>query len=129
MHYQQTLFDVEAYHANEFVPIYDPTWDDTSSGSKPPNSVLERVSHDTIQAIPEQYIHWIEEYSPSNRKQHKYYRYCWKVSGRIHHKHIPGGNIASAIAIYRKEDIQAEILIGTDPIEIVAMINVFSTTS
>lgn len=128
MHYQQSLFSTELYRSSEFIPIYDPAWDNTSNALESPEYVLESVSHDTNQVIPEQYVQWIEEYSPSNRKQHKYYRYCWKVSGRgrIHHKHIPGGNISAALAIYRKKDIEAEILIGTDPMEILAMINQFS---
>ncbi|NJN13170.1 MAG: hypothetical protein HC836_19580 [Richelia sp. RM2_1_2] len=129
MHYQKELFSTGLYQTSAYVPIYDPAWDNTSSGLESPKHVLERVSYDTIQAVPEQHTHWIEEYSPSNRKQHKYYRYCWKLNGRIHHKHIPGGNVHSAIAIYRMRDIQVEILIGTRPCEILAMINQFVSTN
>ncbi|NJN13667.1 MAG: hypothetical protein HC815_39570 [Richelia sp. RM1_1_1] len=96
---------------------------------KLPECVRGQVSNATDATVPE-HVHWVEEYwVKRSGKKHYYFRYCWTVARKKYRCHIPGGNSSNPLAIYRKQDIQAEILIGTDPIEIVAMINVFSTTS
>ncbi|MGB6298827.1 MAG: hypothetical protein WBF90_21960 [Rivularia sp. (in: cyanobacteria)] len=124
MHYQTKLFNVESYQKVEidYSPIYDPAWDNTDTAPEPPKLVLEQVNKDTVNSAPEQYNHWIEEYSPSNRKHLKYFRYCYMVGRKICHVHIPGGNINTPLVLYRKLDIEDLIVIGKSPDEIVKVV-------
>lgn len=63
------------------------------------------------QLTPEQ-PHWVETYSPSNRKNHSYYRYVWMDGQRMHHIHIPGGNTKSDRAISNKTEVERAIALG-----------------
>lgn len=115
MHYQKPLFNTDLYFAPERItPIYDPAWDYTECATESPKSVLEQVNSDTKISAPEQDSHWIEEYQPSTRKKYKYFRYCWMVGRKVFHKHIPGGNVNSPLAICRKDDIEYLIKDGCD---------------
>lgn len=124
MHYQTSLFNTQSYEKIElnYKPIYDPAWDYTDATLQPTKTVLEQVTPDTNKFAPEQHTHWIEEYSPSNRRKHKYYRYCWMVGRKIKHLHIRGGNTKTPLVIYRKLDIEDLILTGETPDKIVEII-------
>lgn len=73
------------------------------------------------QACPEQ-KHWVETYSPSNRKQHSYYRYVWREGRKLRHLHLPGGNVDNQRAIALKERVENAIAIGMPPAIIEQMI-------
>lgn len=122
MQYQNQLFNPELYQRSDFVPVYDPAWDDTDPTPEPPKIVLEQVAEDTNNSAPEQHNHWIEEYSPSNRKHLSYYRYCYMIRRKIKHLHIPGGNVNTPLVIYRKLDIEDLIAVGETPDKIVEII-------
>ncbi|BAY89651.1 MULTISPECIES: hypothetical protein [unclassified Tolypothrix] len=81
--------------------------------------VLER---DTKNAVPE-HTQWVEEYRPSTRKGHLYYRYCYKQSRKIKHIHIPGGNTRSHLAQNRKSQVEIAIASGNSPGEIRKLIS------
>lgn len=85
--------------------------------------VLEQVKNDSV---PEQVTQWVEVYSPSNRKKHEYYRYCWKCNGKIKHRHICGGNIQSPISKHRKQIIEQAIKNGSSLTQIEGIINHWS---
>lgn len=123
MHYQNELFSPDFYQRSGYSPIYDPAWDDTDPTLEQPKTVLEQVTPDTSKPAPEQNSHWIEEYSPSNRKHLKYFRYCYMVGRKIKHIHIRGGNVNTPLAIYRKIDIEDLIASGESPDKIVKIIN------
>ncbi|MFN6488359.1 MULTISPECIES: hypothetical protein, partial [unclassified Nostoc] len=74
-----------------------------------------------ILAVPE-HLHWVEKYCPSNRKDHLYYRYCWKAQGKIKHRHITGGNVRSQLAQHRKGEVEIAIADGLTPVEIEKLI-------
>ncbi|MGI8500148.1 MAG: hypothetical protein ACR2LR_03295 [Hassallia sp.] len=128
------------------VAVYDASWDELEITSQSVVTVLEQ---DTLTTVPEQkspesepsaellqhidhvlerdtsvleYCHWVETYSPSNRKDNKYYRYCWKIKGKICHCHIPGGNVRSSTAMKRKEIVIQAIADGESPQEIKQLI-------
>lgn len=125
MHYQAEFFNTDLYQKSEldYSPIYDPAWDYTDPTPESPEIVLEQVTEDTNKSAPEQHSHWIEEYSPSNRKHLSYYRYCYMVGRKIKHVHIKGGNVNTPLAIYRKLDIEDLIQVGESPDKIVEIIN------
>jgi hypothetical protein len=97
------------------------------------HDVLER---DTKNAVPEQkapvpeqkapvpqhiqleFLQWVEQYSPSTRKGHLYYRYCYKQGRKIHHIHITGGNTRLPIVQSRKSEVESAITDGQTPSEI-----------
>ncbi len=107
--HQAELFPSQSYKS-EFFPqkpsFTDPSWDeDPPIISHPqigvykdipelPNlldSVLEQVNNDTVASAPE-HTQWVETYYVKRcGKKHYYYRYCWMVSRKIRHIHIPGG--------------------------------------
>lgn len=127
MHYQQSLFNPEVYQSSENILVYDPAWDDTSSVLESPECVRGQVSDNTNATVPE-HIHWVEEYwVKRSRKKHYYFRYCWAVGRKKYRCHIPGGNSSTPLAIYRKQNIEAEIVNNSAPQEIVAMINQFNS--
>lgn len=137
MRRQLTLFDLEAFTQSPVPnPQYDPSWDehtvkeqvtpDTEDTSNHDSSVLEQAKSDTAKPAPEQ-SHWIEKY-PVTRygKEHYYYRYLWMSGRKIHHVHIPGGNVESAIAKSRKSQVEAAIADGATPVEIKQLIRSWS---
>jgi hypothetical protein len=69
----------------------------------------------------------IQEYESkgSSRSTKKYFRYQWREGNRIHHRHIPGGNISDLLAKKRAALVQCEIDAGKTPSEIVAFIKGF----
>lgn len=69
-------------------------------------SVLEQ---ELDQSAPEQKPHWIESYSPANRKGYNYYRYVWMQGRKLHHIHIPG-NVNGPIA--RRNYLEVELAIA-----------------
>lgn len=79
-------------------------------------SVLEQPSCAVVKSAPEQSApeqkHWVETYSPSKRKDYSYYRYVWMDGRRLRHIHIPGGNIHSAIVLYRKTEVEKAIALS-----------------
>ena len=77
-------------------------------------------------SAPEQ-KHWVEIYSPSNRKDHKYYRYMWMEGRKILHRHIPGGNTKSPDAIARALGIKSAIASGQSPRQILHLIKSWRT--
>lgn len=70
---------------------------------------------------PEQ-KHWIETYSPSKRRGYSYYRYVWRERGKLHHRHLPGGNVRSLCARALKERVESAIADGLSPVEIEQLI-------
>jgi len=66
------------------------------------------------QACPEQ-KHWVETYSPSQRKAYSYYRYVWREKGKLRHRHLPGGNVDSPRAMQLKERVELAIASGMKP--------------
>lgn len=80
-------------------------------------SVLEQKSCAAVKPAPEQ-IHWLEIYSPGNRKDYSYYRYLWMEGRKLRHIHIPGGNTKSALTLIRKQEIERAIALGWWPSEI-----------
>ena len=122
MNNQTELFNTRSYQKSDFTPIYDPAWDYTDPELESPKCVLEQVKLDTRKSAPELRTHWVEEYSPSNRKNHKYYRYCWMVGRKINHIHIRGGNVNTPLVIYRKLDVEDLIASGETPDKIVETI-------
>ena len=67
----------------------------------------------------------INKYSPG-KKQLSYYRFSYRVCNRVKHKHIPGGNCDSRLAIDRVQQIQNLIDRGVNIGEILALIEGFS---
>lgn len=63
--------------------------------------------------------HWIEIYP---KKTKHYYRYVFREKGRLHHKHILGGNILNPKAIALKEKVQSAIANGMSSDAIVQII-------
>lgn len=83
--------------------------------------VLEQQSCAAVKSAPEQ-KHWVEAYSPGNRKGYSYYRYLWMEGRKLRHVHIPGGNTASAVALARIQEIERAIAAGWWPTEIEELI-------
>ena len=54
-----------------------------------------------------------------------YYRYSYRVGKRTRHKHIPGGNIYSNLAIRRRDQVQQAINRDASTPEILEMIDCF----
>ncbi|WP_427159415.1 DUF4102 domain-containing protein [Aliinostoc sp. HNIBRCY26] len=136
---QLSLFDLNQFtqSPNPHSPIYDPAWDETDTQqenidtvleqtkgtSKPDDNVLEQDKQNTIKSAPEQ-SHWVEKYTVIRYgKEHYYYRYLWMSGRKLHHVHIPGGNVKSAIAIGRKSAVEAAIADGQTPTEIKKLIH------
>ncbi|MBE9214563.1 hypothetical protein IQ247_18130 [Plectonema cf. radiosum LEGE 06105] len=123
MHYQQSLFNSAVFIKDDFQPIYDPAWNDTSNALESTSCVRGQVSHTTNATVPE-HIHWVEEYwVKRSDKKHYYYRYCWAIGRKKYRCHIPGGNSSTPLATYRKSDIEALISDGLPPAKIVNIIN------
>ncbi|BAY16896.1 hypothetical protein NIES21_27300 [Anabaenopsis circularis NIES-21] len=84
------------------------------------------LEQDTSNPVPEQpvpeHLQWVEKYSPSKRPDNHYYRYCYKVARKIQHRHIPGGNVRSSIALARKQAIEEAIADGKSPADIEKLI-------
>lgn len=57
-------------------------------------------------------IHWVETYNPSKCHRYRYYRYVWMDDRKMHHKHIPGGNIHNPLALALKEEVEKAIAKG-----------------
>ena len=66
----------------------------------------------------------ITTYSPGKREV-KYFRLSYRVRNRIKHKHIPGGNVDSNLAIERVQQIQDLINRGVNIGDILALIESF----
>lgn len=73
----------------------------------------------------EQFCHWAKPYSPSNRKDHIYYRYTWMEGRKLRHKHIPGGNIYSPKAQRNLLEVKLAIARHRSPQEIERLIKSF----
>lgn len=63
--------------------------------------------------------HWIEIYP---KKTKHYYRYVWRERGRLHHKHIGGGNVDNPKASSLRDRVETAIALGQTPANIVLMI-------
>lgn len=135
---QQSLFDLQQFTTpHSLPPNYDSYWDEidtqqknthtvleqTKGALKPDSNVLEQATTDTIKSAPE-HNHWVEKYTVIRYgKEHHYYRYLWMSGRKLHHVHIPGGNVKSAIAIARKQEIEIAIAAGKSPREIEQLIH------
>ncbi|BAY34186.1 hypothetical protein NIES2107_60910 [Nostoc carneum NIES-2107] len=108
------------------MTVLEQVTSDTPERSNPHFSVLEQATTNTTKSAPEQ-SHWIEKY-PVTRygKEHYYYRYLWMSGRKIHHVHIPGGNIESAIAKSRKSQVESAIADDQTPTEIKQLIKSWS---
>ncbi len=118
MKQQLSLFDLEQFTAPPVIKsAYDDIWDETETVKL---TVLEQVTPNTQQAskldstvleqdnkfAPEQ-CHWVEKYKVIRyHKEHYYYRYIWMSNRKLHHVHIPGGNVRSQLAIERKAAVE-----------------------
>ncbi|MBU7587254.1 MAG: hypothetical protein KAF91_31145 [Nostoc sp. TH1S01] len=131
---QLTLFDLEQFTSQPVIKsVDDDSWDkpnsetdtvleQTRDGAKHDSTVLEQARIDTNKSAPEQ-CHWVEKYTVIRYgKQHYYYRYVWMSGRKLHHVHIPGGNVKSAIAIRRKQAIEEAIADGQSPANIEKLI-------
>ncbi|MBH8576194.1 DUF4102 domain-containing protein, partial [Nostocaceae cyanobacterium CENA369] len=86
------------------------------------STVLEQAITDTNKSAPEQ-SHWIEKYRVVRyHQEHYYYRYLWMSARKLHHVHIPGGNVRSQIAQGRKQMVENAIADGKSPVEIEKLI-------
>ena len=79
----------------------------------PPDNqvVLEQVLE---QSAPEQKPHWIESYSPGNKKAYNYYRYVWMQGRKLRHIHIPG-NVNGPTARRNYLEVELAIAMGKAP--------------
>lgn len=64
--------------------------------------------------------HWIEIYP---KKTKHYYRYVWRERGRLHHKHIGGGNVDNPRAIALMEKVERAIRSGENSSAIVKLLS------
>ncbi len=66
----------------------------------------------------------INIYTPRGkaRADYQYFRYSYRDGSRIRHCHIPGGNIHSALAQSRRDQLEEMVRQGRSPSEIVQMI-------
>ncbi|WGV23362.1 hypothetical protein [Halotia branconii] len=95
----------------------------TQQASNNDNHVLEQASTDTA---PE-HKHWVEQYKVVRcGKEHYYYRYLWMSGRKLHHVHIPGGNVRSPLAIERKEMVENAIAAKLSPVQIEKLIKMRS---
>lgn len=132
--YEQLELPLELppYQLNPYTPLIDPYWDQiiVLEQAQKQENVLEQEQEKNA---PEQekvciysnnlapehtYCHWVEIYSPSNRKQHKYYRYCWMEGRKLRHLHIRGGSITNPVASAMKERVELAISSRLSPEEI-----------
>ncbi|MBD2386920.1 hypothetical protein [Cylindrospermum sp. FACHB-282] len=119
---QLELFDLSTVESTKQPITRDPYWNKIS--------VLEDAII-SIAALPEHTEHnkkwqWIEEYTVvRSQKKHYYFRYCWyeRTTRKIHHTHIPGGNVKSAIAQQKKQVVENAIALGKSPAEIEKIID------
>lgn len=127
MREQLSLFDLQQFTAPPVIKsVTDDSWDETQTVTptvleqtkddcKPDSNVLEQATTNTNKSAPEQ-SHWVEKYTVIRYgKEHYYYRYLWMSGRKIHHIHIPGGNVKSQIAIGRKQEIERAISDGETP--------------
>ncbi|AFZ32225.1 hypothetical protein Glo7428_3765 [Gloeocapsa sp. PCC 7428] len=107
----------------EFLP-WTPEYQNLLSTPEPTDissGVTQDSSGVNSKSTPE-HIHWVETYSPSNKKKHVYYRYVWMEKQKLHHVHIPGGNTANERAIALQEQVTEAIKRGDTPVAIKALI-------
>lgn len=71
--------------------------------------------------------HWVEKYWVK-RKELRYYRYCFTTARRIHHCHIPGGNIRSGTSKHRAALVESMIEASYRPEQIEQQIQVWRNT-
>lgn len=66
----------------------------------------------------------VNEYAPAGTAagDYRYYRFTYWDGQRIHHTHIPGGNVGSILAQSRAIEVRSAIAKGISPPEIVEMI-------
>lgn len=136
MKHQLFLFNLEHFTQSP-ITNYDPAWDTTDTPPKNTHTVLEQTPiaqeadsnvleqaiSDTAKSAPEQ-SHWVEKYTVVRYgSQHYYYRYLWMSGRKLHHVHIPGGNVRSSMAIQRKQMVEIAIAAGKPPREIEKMIH------
>lgn len=82
-------------------------------------SVAERLeSPETLQTEPTPELtswprptHWVENYWVKD-KGYWYYRYVWMEGQKLHHVHIPGGNIRSGVSRGRAALVESMIQAG-----------------
>lgn len=115
---------------NPYSPLLDPYWEEliVLEHTQLEESVLEQNPEvapeqdkklvDSNLAPEHTHCHWVEIYSPSNRKQHKYYRYSWMEGRKLRHLHIRGGSITNPVALAMKERVELAIASGLSPCEI-----------
>lgn len=131
---QLSLFDLQQYTTPPVIKsVDDDSWDaadsaintvleQTKESSKADSTVLEQDKPNTNKTAPEQ-SHWVEKYTVTRYgTEHYYYRYLWMEGRKLHHVHIGGGNVKSAIAIARKQQVEAAIKDGQTPTEIKKLI-------
>jgi hypothetical protein len=71
---------------------------------------------------PEQ-KHWVESYWVRRGNQkYWYYRYVWMQGRKLHHVHIPGGNVKNRKVRATKEMVENAITLGKSPLEIEELI-------
>lgn len=86
--------------------------------------VLEELPEILLLTLPEHCNQWVEKYFVSRAgTKHWYFRYCYYDRGKIHHYHIPGGNVRSQLAQRRKQAIDEAISLGRSPSEIEQLIH------
>lgn len=56
----------------------------------------------------------------------RYFRYSWRESGRVKHRHIPGGNVRSPLAKSRAAEVERAIATGADSQKVCQLIHSFT---
>ena len=124
---QLTLFDLTTIApAQTSSPrLADPYWDelDTTIAPSQGNCVGEQVTSDTKKSAHQhdKQTHWVEKYWVERAgNKYWYYRYTWMSGRKLHRLYL--GSAKSAIAIKKKQAVEAAINDGQTPSEIVQMI-------
>jgi len=60
------------------------------------------------------------------RGDRAYFRYSWRESKKVHHVHIPGGNIDSPTARSHRDEVESAIASGKSPGEVLDLISSWS---
>lgn len=113
-------------------PTYDPYWDELLAEPQSTcKSVREQVKEDTEKTAPEhdtEINHWVEKYWVERGNQkYWYYRYMWMEGRKLRRKHL--GSVTSARAKVRKQLVEEGIEGSLSPIEIIELIDSFSTST
>lgn len=78
-------------------------------------------SPSTPDTLTAKHNHWVEVYRP-NKRRTQYFRYVWMVKQKMHHIHIPGGNVRLSGAQANVAEVEIAIAHGAAPAEVLELI-------